>query len=336
MIFTKTLANDTFEDRIAEIFETSIVTDNISAIDGSVTFLSDVDTTNNVDIGGNLYNSGGNLSINSNIDLNNKNCLNTGYIDIDAISDPGSVGIGVDGGRLWAETGTEDLLWKTNTDEVILNNPYGQDLSTAGSPTFNFLTVTNDIDSDQVNTDTLDDNGAGTITVPTNVNITSGNNLVLSARSTNNTVTEILAVDSSDNVVIRDFSTFAGSDVFGTELAISEALSLSSTTSTSFVNKNSLVTGSVPAGNYYVGFTCLCYTDVLSFKTIVQFTENTVQMHVSPIVAVSYDQANDPKTCSLFFQTALLAGSYTYALNYRANFGTASISDSKIIFFRLS
>lgn len=47
----KTFTGDSVE--VASIFESSIVTDNIAALDGSVTFLSPIDLTENMDVGGN-------------------------------------------------------------------------------------------------------------------------------------------------------------------------------------------------------------------------------------------------------------------------------------------
>ena len=67
-----------------------------------------------------------------------------GHLDFPSIVDPGTSGLSSNGGRLWSNFGpNSSILWKTLNDEVDLTNPYSQDLSTSGSPTFDTVFTKN-------------------------------------------------------------------------------------------------------------------------------------------------------------------------------------------------
>lgn len=381
MIFTKNIDGSTFEAEVSKIFETSIVTDNISAIDGSVTFLSDMDTAQDVDFRGNIRNTSGPLTVVSNIDMTGKNILNTnrisveyldsftavpaihitdvasttkvsvtaeelevlGHIDLEAILTPGNAGIGVDGGRLWAEVGTEDIVWTTASDEIVLNDPYGQDLSNLGSPSFVNTSITNTAYSSNINTNVIDTNGASVITIPASLTIvgggeilslTAGNNLHLASRAVDNTATEILAVDGSDTVVIRDIASIIGQPIFGSEYAYIESRGVTATTSTTFILKTSLSV-TVPIGIYRVDYSCLIQNSNFAGSSLVRFRHNAVDLNTSPVTPFSFDTAASPKPCMQFFELALTAGLHKFDLEFRATAATATITDANISIFRI-
>lgn len=133
--------------------------------------------------------------------------------------------------------------------------------------------------------------------------------------------------------------------IFGTEFQVAEDATVSTTTSTTFQNKLTLTTTSVPAGTYRVAFHYGWNHDATSNDFEAQYVEDTV--------AIGEIHKQEPQdsggtfgttgtsqryVASKVFYRTLTAGVHTYDLEFRTDSGgtESSIWDAIIEFWRVS
>lgn len=175
--------------------------------------------------------------------------------------------------------------------------------------------------------------------------ITFPNNLGIATTSNANTVT--LSADATDDMYITDSGgtqckiltdcNFSGA-TFGSQYTYAESEAASSTNSTSFINKLTLTTASVPAGNYYIGYgyTWRYSGTSRNFMGRVMLDgATTLDEHVQEPKDGGADQQ---QIVSKFREVALTAAVHTVEIDWASETGgnTATISRARIVLWRVS
>ena len=189
------------------------------------------------------------------------------------------------------------------------------------------------VDNIQVSTISANTSLDPRITVVGDIEIDSASELLLPGR-TEETPTKILGINGSDIVVIQDHIDI---DPFGSYYGYAESLSATSSASPlTYVNKVTLVTDNVPAGTYYVSYSCLTTASANNASTDLQFTEDTVYLNTPITTFSNFDSKGEQfYPSNQFYVRTLAGGVYTYALNFKPVGATSRISDAKIIFYRI-
>ena len=129
----------------------------------------------------------------------------------------------------------------------------------------------------------------------------------------------------------------APANVFGTEFAEAESLSESSTGSTAFQNKVSLVTGIVPAGRYRVGYSYRWRHSSTSGDFSARVEENNSIERMYHQQEPQDSGTNQAHRVGGFFNTTLTNASHQFDLDFREQSGgTAFISEARLEFWRVS
>lgn len=235
----------------------------------------------------------------------------------------------------------------TDGIEHDLINDFNQNLNTNNDVTFNKITSTTDIvinndldmtngnidnclsiDSSTVNTNTLNTNGAGFINLLNsmslvgsgkNITVSSGNDLILTSRVLDNSLTNMLVLDGSNIVkrktIFYDYNT---------------SLTLSSTTLTTFQTKVTLIT-SIPATQFYeIGISCIFGNLKKDGESALQCTLNGTPLNTVEINNPVFKNDGQVTCQEMRWIRNLTAGSNTILLRYRNINDTTSIQDAKI------
>ncbi len=138
------------EDRLFRIGDVSNISDrNLNMSSNNLTFVNDVITTqvttnqiiSDFDIATKIEIIDG-AAFDDIISLDSPRLMISGYMDIPGIGTPGDTGLSITGGRLWNDgLAPPNINWITTAGTVDLTDPYGQDLTTTGSPTFADITA---------------------------------------------------------------------------------------------------------------------------------------------------------------------------------------------------
>ena len=125
--------------------------------------------------------------------------------------------------------------------------------------------------------------------------------------------------------------------VFGSLYTYNESNAQSTTTSTTYVNKMTVVTPSLTLGTYIVQFSCLFGNTNVGRQSKCQFTINAVQN----LEAVnSSNSAGDISSVSTSQRLSSVSGVQTFAIDFLTTSATggatAIISNAKIIYWRIS
>lgn len=207
-----------------------------------------------------------------------------GYVDLPSISTPPNSGITSISGRLYCNN--QLIRWKTLAGDTNLLNPYNQDLTTSGSPSFQGMTLTN---------------------IPLDASALKS-----------------LYLDNSN--IVKYKNQYVGT---------ANSLSLSTTTSTTYVNKTNFVATANPAGLYRISVYCEMGNDNRLRESYLQLRINGTPV-ITDITKCPTDNNSAKVPMNINIYQNLSAGPNTFSVDYRASVNTAEIRNVYIIVEQLN